>query len=168
MPSKEHNDGADAHMTAGKGSRRTFAGLVGMFYHLIENAIGVTRTGKTLAVQVEVVAYVGENTHRYLFHTHGRIIILRTRYGQGHEHHIIDEEGGDKHERCPFELGVTAKEVKQRYGQYHGEVRGIAHVHQFAKPSGRHGIAKHQRRLKTKHRLFGLGKHMVEVGQYAV
>ena len=155
-------------MTAGEGCRRAFARLVSVLHHLIEYAIGIARTGKSFAVQVEVVANVGKNAHRYLFHAHGRIVILRTRYGQGHEHHVIDEEGGDKYERRSFELGVTAKEVKQRYGQYHGEVRGVAHVHQFAKPSGRHGIAKHQRRLKTKHRLLGLRKHMVEVGQYAV
>ena len=168
VPSKEQDDGADTYMTAGECSRRTLARLVSALYHLIEYAIGIARTGKSFAVQVEVVANVGKNAHRYLFHAHGRIVILRTRYGQGHEHHIIDKEGGDKHERRPFELGVTAKEVKQRYGQYHGEVRGVAHVHQFAKPSGRHGIAKHQRRLKTKHRLLGLRKHMVEVGQHAV
>ena len=98
VPSKEHDDGADTYMTAGEGSRRAFARLVSVLHHLIEYAIGIARTGKSFAVQVEVVANVGKNAHRYLFHAHGRIVILRTCYGQGHEHHVIDEEGGDKDE----------------------------------------------------------------------
>ena len=144
VPGEQQNDGADAHMTAGKGGRWAFAGFVSLLHQLVEEAIGIARTDHSLAVRVEIIAQMGENARCYLVESYGRIIVLRTGYGQYHEDNVEDEEGCDDDERCPFELYVTIKEVEQHHNENHGEVRGITQIHQLAEKVAGNGLMEHQ------------------------
>ena len=120
-------------MATGEGGCGAFAGIVRIFYELIEDSVGPSGTDHSFVVGVEIVVQVGEDALCDLVFAHRLEVVLRSGDGQEDENHVIDEEGSKYDGRGAFKLFVPAKEVKARYECYHGEVAGISEVHQFAK-----------------------------------
>lgn len=168
VPCKQHQHGAYAHMAAREGCRGPFAGCLGVFNKVIEYAVLVSGTGQTVLIIVEIVVNVGEHAVGYIGQSGSLVVECRACYGHENEHHIIDEEGREHHERGTLELVVAEGEVIEHHERYHRIVGGVAHVHKLAHHGPRHGLAEQQGRLAAEHVLLPLGKHVVEVGQHAV
>ena len=84
MPYEQHEDGAYAYVAAGKGCRGAFAGVVGVDYHLVEEAVGAAGTGERLLVGGKPVCDVGERAVGYGVEAYGVVIVLWSGDGNGY------------------------------------------------------------------------------------
>lgn len=168
MHGKQHEHGADADMRTGEGCRGTLAGLMGMLNEVIEQSVGPAWTGEPLAMVHEIVAHVGEDASCHLVETNGSVVVLRAGDGQEDEDDVVEHERGKHYPRgsCQF-LGATEEIVGQHH-KHHGEITGVAQVHQFAEDGVADGLREEQGRLTTKELLLPGGKEMVEIREDAV
>ena len=109
-PGKEHQDGCDAHMTAGEGCRRTLTCRVGILHHVVEESVAPSRHRQRLLMGGEIMAYVGEYPCCDILQAHGLIIILRTSNGQEDKDDVVDEKRREDDELRAVELLVTKEE----------------------------------------------------------
>ena len=65
MPDQEHADGAHAHMRTWESGCRTLAGVLGVFYKLVEDSIGVARCRQAVGMGIEVIAQSREDAFGY-------------------------------------------------------------------------------------------------------
>ena len=90
VPEEQHADGADAHVRTREGGRRAFAGGLGIFDEMIEDAVGESRTGQARLVVVEVTVQTGEDTCRDVLQSYR--LVIEGRSGDRHE----DEDNAAK------------------------------------------------------------------------
>jgi len=168
VPREQHKHRAYAHVTARKGGGGPLSCGFGLLNELIEYAVGVAGRWQTVLVMGEIVVQVGEHALRNVFHAHGVVIERWPRDGHEDEHHVVDEERGKHNEGRPLKLGVAEEEVEDDYKGYHGVVRGVAHVHQFAHHGPRQRLAEEQRGLAAEESLLPRGEDVVKVWQLTV
>ena len=155
-------------MRAGEGCRGSLAGSMGALYHVVEQSILITRTGQSLHVVHEIVTHVREDALGYLIEADGSVIVLRSGDRQEHKDDIIEHERCHEYPCRAHELTGTAEEEIEHHHQHHGEIAGIAEVHEFADDRAGHGLREEQGGLATEELLLPGGKQMVEIGEDAV
>ena len=132
LPRQEHQDGGDAHMTAGEGGCRTFTGIVGTLHQGVEESVAPSWRGHSFHVGGEVVADVGEHPVGDILYVCCQIVVLRTSDRQEDKDDVVDEEGREDDELRTQELLISPEEVEQRDDGYQGEIRGVAQMHELA------------------------------------
>ena len=119
-------------MTAGECSGGAFARSLGVFHHLVENALFITRTWQAVLTEIEMVVHVGEYSPGNVAEPHGLVIESGPHHGHKHKDDIIDEERGDDDKCRTFKLLIAESKIIEHHEGYHGIIGSIAHVHQFA------------------------------------
>ena len=155
-------------MTAGECSGGAFACSLGIFHHLVENALFITRTWQAVLTEIEMVVHIGEYSLGNVAEPHGLVIESGPHHGHKHKDDIIDEERGDDDKCRTFKLLIAESKIIEHHEGYHGIIGSIAHVHQFADNGRGKCLAEQQGRLTAEEGLLPSGKQVVEVGQHAV
>ena len=168
LPGQYRQDDGDAYMTAGEGGRGALTSFVGGLQQLVEESVRITRDGQFVLMEGEVSADVREHTIGDIIESYHRIIVLRSRDGQEHKDHIVNEERGENHKGGTLELLITAEEVEEADDGYQWEIAGIADDQRLADEDAGQSIIEQQGWLTVEDLLFPRGKDVVEVGEDAV
>ena len=112
LPRQEHQDGGDAHMTAGEGGGRTFTGIVGTLHQGVEESVAPSWRGHSFHVGGEVVADVGEHPVGDILYVCCQIVVLRTSDRQEDKDHVVDKKRCKNNKRCQFELGISLEVIE--------------------------------------------------------
>ena len=142
LPRQEHQNGGDAHMTAGESGSGPFACIMGTLHQGVEESVAPSGGDHSLHVGGEVVADIWVHAAGDILQTCCQIIVLRSRDGQEDKDDIVDEEGREDDELRTEELLISLKEIEQRDDGYQGEIRGIAQMHEFTEDGMCIGLRK--------------------------
>ena len=144
VPCQQHAYGADADMRAWEGCCGAFACCLGVFYEMIEYAVGIAWCGQAVGAVVEIVVHGWKNTFGYVAQSYGMIVERWSGYGHEDKYYIIDDKRGVDYECGTLELSVSAEEVVVSHNDHHGIVHHVAQVHQLAHDDPGHVLGKHQ------------------------
>ena len=122
LPRQKHQDGGDAHMTAGEGGSGPFACIMGTLYQGVEESVAPSGGDHSLHVGGEVVADIWVHAAGDILQTCCQIVVLRSRDRQEDKDDVVDEEGREDDEFRTEELLISLKEIKQRDDSYQGEI----------------------------------------------
>ena len=168
VPHQEHTDGADTDVRTGKSSCRTLTRRLGIFHKSVKESIGITGTGQTILMKVEIIVHVREYSRRDIFHAHCLIIESGTGNGNENKDDVIDKESRQDDKRRTLKLIVSPNEIIENGERNHRVISGVAHIEQFAEKRIGQFLGKEQRGLHTEPILFPSGKHMVEIGEETI
>ena len=140
LPCQDRQDDGYTHMTAGEGGCGALARFVGSLEQLVEESVRITRNGQLVLMEGEVSAYIGEYAICNVVESHYCVIVLRTRNGQQHEHHVVKEERGQDDKRGALELLIATEEVEEADHGYQGEIARIANDEWLADEDAGQGL----------------------------